>query len=545
MKESKQTFVKGAFILIFANAIVKLIGALFKIPLHNTIGAVAMSYFTQAYNYYALFFMISTAGLPVAISRIIAASNVKGNRREVEKIYSVSMKLFFVIGLVGSILLALLSQTIANAVAVPDLVVCILAISPTLFFICLTSACRGYFQGLQNMVPTAVSQTIEAASKLIIGLGAGLWAKSQGYSDAMVASFVLMGITIGVVFSFLYVYIAKRCGQRQRECQCPDPELPIRSSKSILKELVSIAIPITISSSIMYLNSVIDSSVVIRRLMEVGHPKEVAQAMFGAYASMAVTMYNLPPNFVNPFAISLIPQIASQLAQGAKEQARKAMNSTLRFASTIILPCAFGMGALSQQILGLLYENEAINLANGTQLWTVPLAGNLLKILAPSILFVSIIYVTSAMLQASGNEKLSIISAALGVTTKLISSYVLLGIPAVGIYGSPISTALCYLVILIVNMYFLVKKTGYRPSLRKLFFKPLFAGIACGASAILLYTALDLFLPGKLATLGAIAVAALVYLAVLLAIRGVEEEDVVLLPKGQAILRLLKKLRLL
>lgn len=543
MKETKQTFVKGAFILIFANLIVKVIGALFKIPLHNAIGAGAMSYFQQAYSYYALFFMFSTAGLPVAISRIIAASNVKGNHREVEKIYSVAMKLFFGIGLIGSLLLALLSQVIANAVAVPELSVCILAISPTLFFICLTSACRGYFQGLQNMVPTAVSQTIEAASKLVIGLGAGIWAKNQGYSDAVVASCVLLAITIGVVFSFIFVFVAKTWGKKQRELE--PSSLPVRSSGSILKELVSIAIPITLSSSIMYLTSVIDSSIVIRRLMDIGYAKETAQVIFGSYSSMAVTMYNLPPNFVNPFAISLIPQIAASLAKGAKESAKKAMDSTLRFACTIILPCAFGMGALSRRLLSLLYVNESIPLDNGGTLETVELAGQLLQILAPSILFVSIIYVTSAMLQASGNERLSIISALLGVGTKLISSYVLLGIPSLGIYATPISTGLCYLVIVICNFLFLIRRTGYRPSMGKLFFKPLLAGIACGASAILFSSALDLFLSEKLATVLAIGLAALVYLGVLLLIRGINEEDVVLLPKGEAILRLMKKCKLL
>ncbi len=543
MKETKQTFVKGAFVLIFANLIVKVIGALFKIPLHNAIGAVAMSYFQQAYNYYALFFMISTAGLPVAISRMIAASNVKGNHREVEKIYSLAMRLFFGIGLAGSVILAVLSQTIANAVAVPELYVCILAISPTLFFISMTSACRGYFQGLQNMVPTAISQTIEAASKLVIGLGAGIWAKSQGYSDAIVASVVLLAITLGVVFSFIYVFIARSMGKKQRQSLSGD--LPVRSSKSLLKELVIIAIPITLSSSIMYLTSVIDSSMVIRRLMDIGHAKETAQAIFGSYGSMAVTMYNLPPNFVNPFAISLIPQIAASLTKGAAGEAKKAMDSTLRFASTIILPCAFGMGALSERLLSLLYVNESIPLATGETLETVALAGQLLKILAPSILFVSIIYVTSAMLQASGNEKLSILSAVLGVTTKLISSYVLLGIPSLGIYGTPLSTGLCYLVIVICNFFFLVKKTGYRPSMGKLFFRPLLAGVSCGASAVLFAYVFDRFLPAKLATLAAIALAALVYLAVLFVIKGVNEEDVVLLPKGEAILWLLKRCKLL
>ena len=543
MKETKQTFVKGAFILIFANLAVKVIGALFKIPLTNIIGVQAMSDFNQAYSYYALFFMISTAGLPVAISRIIAAANARGNRREVEKIYFVAMRLFFIIGLAGSLILAVFSGVIANAVAVPELWQCILAISPTLFFICLTSACRGYFQGMQNMIPTAVSQTIEAAGKLIIGLAAAYWAKSRGFSDAQMAAAALIGITVGVILSFTYCLISKRSVQRALG---KIPPMRVRSSKSITKELVRIAIPITVSASIMYLTTVIDSSMVIGRLIGIGYEKEIAQKFFGSYTSMAVTLYNLPPNFVNPFAISLIPQISANIARGAVKATKRVMDSTLRICSTIILPCAFGMGALSERIIALLFRNEELTIdAEGKLIGSVPLAGGLLKVLAPSIFLVSIIYVTSAMLQATGNERLSIISAGAGIFTKLVSSYVLLGIPRLGIYATPISTDLCYLVILVMNTFFLVKTTGYRPSIRRIFLKPLIAGVACAAAAVFSAWLFDKFLPARLTTLLAIIFAAAVYTAVLLLIKGVNRRDVVLLPKGEKLLSLLERFKLI
>ncbi|MBQ9545546.1 MAG: polysaccharide biosynthesis protein [Clostridia bacterium] len=543
MKETKQTFVRGAFILIFANIAVKVIGALFKIPLTNIIGVRAMSDFNQAYSYYALFFMISTAGLPVAISRIIAAANARGNRREVEKIYYVAMRLFLIIGFVGSLILAIFSGVIANAVAVPELWQCILAISPTLFFICLTSACRGYFQGMQNMIPTAVSQTIEASGKLVIGLAAALWAKSRGWSDAQMAAAALAGITVGVILSFTYCLVTKRSVQRALG---EIPPMKVRSSKSITKELIRIAIPITVSSSIMYLTTVIDSTMVISRLIGIGYDKEIAQKFFGSYTSMAVTLYNLPPNFVNPFAISLIPQISANIARGAVKATKRVMDSTLRICSTIIMPCAFGMGALSERILGLLFRNEELTVdAEGKLIGSVPLAGGLLKVLAVSIFLVSIIYVTSAMLQATGNERLSIISAGAGIFTKLISSYILLGIPRLGIYATPISTDLCYGVILIMNTFFLVKTTGYRPSVRRIFLKPLIAGVACAASAIFAAWLFDKFLPAKLGTILAILFAGAVYLAVLFIIKGVNRRDVSLLPKGEKLVALLDRFRLI
>lgn len=540
----KQNYVKGAFILIFANLIVKVIGALFKIPMQQFLGNNVMSSFGQAYNFYAMLLTISTTGLPVAISRIVAASNVKHNHREVEKIYSVSMKLLLCIGIVGAILMAAFSKAVANFVAVPELFTCIIAISPALFFICIISSFRGYFQGLQNMIPTAISQTIEALSKLILGLGAGIWAKSQGFSNENIAACVLLAISVGMVFSFLYLFIAKCYGKAQRMDE-DDPSLPLRSSKSILKELVSIAIPITLSSSIMYITSVVDASLVIRRLIDIGHTKDIAQNIYGAYSSMVLVLYNLPPNFVNPFAISIIPQISANIARGLVAESKKVMDTTLRICSTIILPCAMGMGALAKPIISLLFKDEVVMTdSNGVAVMAFDLAGQLLTLLAPSILFVSLIYVSSAILQATGNEKLSIISALSGVTVKLVSSYVLLGIPEVGIYGTPISTTLCYLVIIIFNFFFLVKKTGYVPSLRRVFLKPLIASACCAAAALGSHMALSSFIGGKIATLCAIAVAVLVYVVILLAIKGLNKDDVKMLPKGEKLCGLLERFKL-
>ena len=541
----KQNYVKGAFILIFANLIVKVIGALFKIPMQHFLGINVMSSFNQAYQLFAMLLTVSTTGLPVAISRIVAASNVKNNRREVEKIYSVSMKLLLVIGIVGAIILAAFSKVIANFLAVPELFTCIIAISPALFFICIISSFRGYFQGLQNMIPTALSQTIEALSKLILGLAAGIWAKSQGFSNENIAACVLLAISVGMVFSFLYLFMAKCYGKAQRMDEI-SPDMPVRSSKSILKELVSIAIPITLSASIMYITSLIDASLVIKRLIDIGHTKDIAQNIYGTYSSMVLVLYNLPPNFVNPFAISIIPQISANLAKGLIEESKKVMDTTLRICSTIILPCAIGMGALAKPIISLLFKNEEVMTdIGGNVVMAFDLAGQLLTLLAPSILFVSLIYVSSAILQATGNEKLSIISALSGVTVKLVSSYILLGIPSIGIYGTPISTTLCYLVIIIFNFFFLVRKTGYTPSLKRVFLKPLIASACCGAAALGAHLALSSFLGGKIATLGAIGVAVIVYAAILLAIKGLNRDDVKMLPKGEKLCSLLERFKLI
>ena len=206
----KQSFVHGAVLLMVSNIIVKLLGAIFKIPLRNLVGVEAMAYFNSAYSFYVLFYMISTAGLPVAISRMVAAANAKGNASEVKRVFRVSMVMFIIIGAIGTAIMVVFSKAFAASTGIgEELYLSIIAIAPTLFFICITSSYRGYFQGLQNMIPTSVSQVIEAVGKLGIGLIAGNIAIQAGYNDAQVAAFVILGVTIGVVANTLYLAVAK------------------------------------------------------------------------------------------------------------------------------------------------------------------------------------------------------------------------------------------------------------------------------------------------------------------------------------------------
>ena len=248
MSRNKQNFVHGALILMLSNIIVKAAGALFKIPLSNVIGDAAMGYFGTAYSIYSVCFLISTAGLPVAISRMVSSALAKKKNGEAEKIYQVSLLIFVVIGILGTAILFFGANALANITESPDLSVCIKTISPIMFFICLVSCTRGYFQGNQNMIPTAVSQVIEVMGKLGLGLFAGIFANRQGYSAPVVASFALSGVTLGVILSAVYMSFAKAVAKRDREVGLADNP---RSGKSIAKELIAIAIPITISSSII------------------------------------------------------------------------------------------------------------------------------------------------------------------------------------------------------------------------------------------------------------------------------------------------------
>ena len=549
----KQGFVHGALILMLSNIVVKAIGALFKIPLSNIIGDTAMGYFNSAYSIYSMCFLISTAGLPVAISRMIAASRARGKRREVEKIYRVSLMIFLGIGIIGTMFLFFGADAIARLPGEPELAICIKAISPIMFFICLVSCVRGYFQGNQNMTPTAVSQIVEVLGNLFLGLSAGIFAKKAGYASPVIAAFALAGITLGVVASGVYLAFVKWLSDRQNAM---DQGEACESAGQIARSLIAIAIPITISSSVLSLTSVIDSMLAVRRLNDAcvnviyfaaQSTKPVAVTLYGAYMAKAITLFNLPPTIIYPFAISIIPTISASEATGDQLSLKKTMDFTFRIVSVICLPAAIGMGVLARPIIGLLFSsNEPVYFdAAGTAHLSNDITAPMLAILCGAIVFSGLISVSGAMLQASGFERKSIISTTVGVSIKALAVVFLIGIPRIGYFGIPLSTLFCYLVMFLFNMYFLSRYVGYRLPFRKVLLRPLIAALVCGVSALISYALLQHLISFKLATVASIVIAALVYIPTLFLIRGFETEDVLMLPKGETVLRLLQKVRLL
>jgi len=539
----KQNFVEGAIILMIANLLVKVFGAIFKIPLTNIIGVEAMAYFNSAYGFYVIFYMISTAGLPVAVSKLVSSAETRENKREVEKIFRISYTLFFIFGLIGMIVMVAFASAYADYVRLEGLEWAIFAISPTLFFICLTSAFRGYFQGLKNMTPTAVSQICEAIGKLVIGLVAAFYASRKGYDAHYVAAFSLIGVTIGALLSTVVLRICKKTSTLPCD---NNPEAPA-SGKLILKRLIVIAIPITLSATIMSLTNTVDTTFMVKRLMETGLLKHEATKIMGTYTSMSVPLFNLPPNLIYPFAISIIPALTSTFVSKNEKEAHSIMTSTFRIASIISVPCAFGLSVFAYPIITLLYsDNEFIcKLPSGEELTSYSVAAPLLSVLAISIFFVSLISVTNSILQSYEYERATIISTSIGIVVKVILTNMLISNEHIGMYGAPVSTLVCYFIITVLNFYFVVKYTGFFPSVRKIFIKPIFAAAISIVVGALLYKLLlsDVF--GSLSVIFSIGVCGILYFVLLFAIKGVERTDILLLPKGNSVVKFLEKTKML
>ncbi len=566
-KTSTKLFVNGVLILTVSNLIVKAIGLLFKIPLHDILGDDGMGYFNAAYTIYTTFFMISTAGLPVAISYMISRSRAAGNFRQVKKIMRIAFTVFFVIGTVGTCALFFGAGFFAENVAkIGESKYCIMAIAPTLFFVCLTSAFRGYFQGHQVMWPTAVSQLLESLGKLVIGILLAHWSIARGDSLPVTAAWTIFGLTIGVLCGMGFIWITKLLYNTQKinaEYALPNSDsLPVAGTKSLLLELVVMAVPVTLSSSVMSLANLIDLTVISRQLQSIGFTEKGAAALYGNYTTLAVPMFNLIPVLVYPIGYSLVPMVSALLVKKEDKETDRVCTSSLKTAAILSMPCTVGMAVLAQPILELIYGGASLltkYTEEGSELLTdtkfmsyigaetssASLAAPLLSTLAVSSFLVCMLAITNSILQAHKRPYLPLISMLVGAAAKILASFLLIGDPEIGIWGAPISTDICYIIVVVCNFYFCARYAKFRPSVRRVFVKPLFAAILCGVAAAGSYAlCTHLFGASRLFTLVAIALAALVYFAAILLTGALEKDDFDFIPKGQAIYRLLGKMHL-
>lgn len=531
----KQNFVEGAFILLLANLLVKVIGALFQIPLKNMIGSdgfPAFGLFSMSYRIYMAMLVVSTVGLPAALSKMVAEAATLGREREVRRIVKVAACVFVPVGAVSSLLLYFGAGTLAGLIQSPDATLAVQAIAPSVLMVAILSVFRGYYQGKSNMVPTAMSQVIESLGKLFVGLGLAFIGMRHGLGAPTVAALTVLGVTVGEVVAALYMILQGLLrGRHTRPIVLNDA---MRSPGKICKNLLMLSIPITISSAVMSVTDLIDVALISTRLQDIGMSKDLAASVYGVYTGMAVNFFNLPQTLVTALAISALPAIAGANASQNFTRISKTMGTTFRLTMMITLPAGAGFLIFAEPVLRLVYHSDTA------------LAGPLMQILGLAVPCVAVVAITNATLQALGRADLPLISMFLGALVKLFSDYTLLGNPHIGITGAPVSTTLCYALIALLNLFQIGRLTRALPPLGKTLFRPLSATVGMGAATVICFEGFTHALetvPGSMAdkviTLLSIVVAVAVYVVLLLALHAIEREDILLMPGGEKIANLL------
>ncbi len=529
---SEHRILWGVILLMSSNIIVKLIGVLFKIPLHELLGDLGMGYFNVAYNIYASFYTVSTSGLPIALSIYISESRAKGRIKETKRIFRVAFWMFLGVGTVGSALMYFLSGILAAAASAPAAANAIKVIAPTLFFICISSSMRGFFHGHQNMVPTAVSEIFEAVGKFAIGIVFAKYAINCGYSLEVSTAFAIAGVTIGAVAGMLFLCSAKIMSPVSREMG----DFNEKTSKSldIAKRLLLIAVPVTISSLAINFVTIIDTFT-ISNILSSYTDNTAATAAYGNYTTLAVTLFHLPSALIYPIATNITPAISRARASDDADRVKATSNSAIKIAAILSIPSALGMSALAKPILSMLFSDRN----------SVDQAAPLLSILSVAAIFTATLSITTSILQSHKRAHTPIISIFCGSVVKLILNIVLMSFKSIGIYGAPIATCAAYFTMAVINIVFVEKKLGISINFWNSYLRPLIAAIICTAAAVFSYKLLIMFAPLTVSTLAAILVTVIVYAFALLLIGGVSEYDVTLLPKGAKIASALKKLKLL
>lgn len=554
--EKKSTFFGGAAILAASAILVKVIGAIYRIPLGNILPNEVMADYNSAYNIYNVFMTISTVGLPVALSKTISEANTLGRYNQVQKIFRVAFYAFLLIGLVGFFCMTVLAAPLSELVlSNPKAVYCVLALSPSVICVCVVSAFRGYFQGHFNMVPTGVSQVIEAFFKLVIGLALAAYFVYIAVKPEFGSVGAIIGISIGSIVALLYMLMKYMRTRREDRTVAEDrPD----TSRKILGSLLKLAIPITLSSAASSLITLIDNKLVMSQLrsvyqmidgLSVDAALDAARDLYGIYAK-TMSIYNLPFSMMVPLTACIIPAVSACLSKKDRLGARNISESAVRVGLLVALPMGMGLFALGGPIMSLLFP--ALDSA---------IAGPLLSTLGLASVFVALQLLCNSILQANGLVNLPILAVVIGGVVKLIVNYVLVGNPAIRISGAPVGTLCCFVVIALLEIFFIRRAVPSAPRFARTVAKPLvaavvMAGAAWGSHGLLnkIFRGMDMFrkvseetgevyfsyMGSALSTVGAIGIAAVVYLVLVLALRAISKEDLALMPKGDKIAKLLR-----
>ena len=558
MKTQEKSFQRGALLLLCSAVIVKLIGALFKIPLSSKycLGDLGFGYFSSAYDLFTPFYALAMAGLPVAVSKTVSEYLAKGGYGDVRQMLKVSRRVYLAAGLIcflclSAIIYPFSKLTDSTGAGIYSLA----AMTPSVVFCCLMSSYRGYYQGLNNMLPTAVSELLEALCKLVLGFGFGFFTVKITGDVAFGAAAAILGITVGTAVSTLYLKLYYRL---KGDGISPDKlsGSPILGGRSAAKALILIAVPVALASLAGNIALIIDALTVRRQLSALDESSfniiremyaysvadynktaaapitngELSALLYGIRGK-AYTLFNLVPTLTTVIGVSAVPVIAGLNAEKDYKALNRNLNSALKLVSLISLPAGIGLFVASDRIMGLLYDSAA----------SVEIGAPMLKLFGIAAVFAGIGIPLTGILQAMGKQKTALINIGAGAAVKLIIGMLTVSVPEINVKGAALGTLVCYAVIFVLHMAVLLKSKETALDIKAVFFKPLAAALFCGVAAqMVLYIGNSFFI-----TTLAILAAVLVYMICLILLKTLAEEDLMSLPQSEKLTDFCKKHRII
>jgi len=527
--------IKGAAVLGVAGVVIKLLGAVFRIPLTNWIGDDGMAYYGFAYSIYGALLVLSTAGVPVAVSRLVSENIAVGAYKNAHKVFKMATLLLAMIGLVSFAICYFGGDWITAKLGNADAAMAVKAISPALLIVPIFSAFRGYFNGRQNMNPTAISEITEQLVRVIVGLALAWKLLHVGLKEAAAgASFgASAGSLAGLAVIFLIYLLNRKTIHRKIDLNNQEVE----EASVIMKNIVKIAVPIIIGCEIMPIMTLIDTAIIMNRLQDTGWSYEQANSLYGLFSGFCNSLIAFPQVFTQAVAVSLVPAVAA--CYKLRDKGGIKSNIKLGYRTTMIMafPCAFGIFALAEPILLLLYPKQPESAHEA-----VPI----LMIMAISIIFLAITQTSTGVLQSIDRQMVPVKHLALGCVGKVVVTFVLVGIPAINVKGAAWGTMFAYCVALVLNNRSVRKYTNTQIDYKLTYAKPCVAAMIMGVVVYVVHKGLASFLDTgyaqtSLATLLAILIGMVVYVALIFALKAITMEELQTMPGGNKLARLLRK----
>lgn len=532
MSGKGNNFLKGAAILSIAGILVKILGAIYRIPLSNIIQSEGMGYYQTAYPFYTLLLTLSTAGFPVAIAKLVSENRAIGDYKSAYKVFKVALVGLVIGGILTALFVGMSAKTIVDSLGNSNAYYALIALVPALLFVPIMSAFRGLFQGRQTMAPTAISQVVEQLFRVVAGLSLTYLLLGRGIPVA--AGGASFGGSMGAIGGLIIIIIIYFRSRSEISIEVANSQLDREySTPKIVRDLLVIAIPITMGAAIAPIMDIIDAALVLQRLQTINYTEAMANQLYGELKGMAQTLINLPQVFSIAISMSLVPSISDAIARNNRRDIRTLISSGIRLTLIIGLPCAFGLFVLSDPIINLLYFNNPAE--------TIRSTGEILAYLSFGVIFLTLVQALTAILQGLGRPFVPVRNLFIGAVLKVILTYTLVAVPSINIKGAAISTVVVYATAAILDLVGVIKYTRIKLNFKNIFLKPLGSSIGMAIIVKLSYVIFESILGSRISTLVAISIGVAAYALFLLLSGSINEEDLSLVPKGD---RIIKKFKL-
>ena len=515
----KEKLVFGTLVLTCAGIIAKVLGALYRVPLISLIGTGGIGMFQLIYPIFALLIVIGCGGVSVALSKIISIEYENKRYENIKKYLSSSLITMFFVGVVLSAVLILLSTFISNMQGYQDIYCCYIAIAPAILFSCLISVVKGYFQGLENMVPSGVVQILEQLFKLIFALlFASLFVK-KSIVYAVMGTF--LGISLSEFISLLYCILVVSKNKVSKTI------LHTKNKSSLsytycFQKLVKTSFPIMLNVSILPLVSAIESLIIVGLLSKAGISGDISLKVYGLQNGLVSSLINMPIVIAVAISTALIPNLSVCYNNNDMASVKQKCESVLKYVWIISLPCALIYFFFSKQIIYFLYSSGL----GSADLDQFLVATNLLKLCSINIIYISILNAVTAMLQACNKSFVPVKNLMLSSIIKIVLNFVLVSRFNINIYGIVITDIICYSLACVLDLMYLKKLTNFGLDLKKVIVVPIFSCCFMIMVAKVVEFALFSRVNSKVITLLSVSLALIVYLVCLIKFKTFSVEEI-------------------